>query len=158
MPEPRFVVAFGACAISGGPYAASGALDRRFLDANVPAVYVPGCPPHPLTFANAILDLLGIDVPGATPPGRRQWTRPEPLPGHAGFPAETVESYHAAAERLASAVGCDPGLGPDHRTPEERRAAFALIPPLGGGAPAAGAGAAGPATPSRAGPSGARRR
>jgi Ni,Fe-hydrogenase III small subunit/NAD-dependent dihydropyrimidine dehydrogenase PreA subunit len=68
MPEPRFVIAFGACAISGGPYAASGALDRSFLAANVPAVYVPGCPPHPLTFANAILDLLGIDRPGPRKP------------------------------------------------------------------------------------------
>lgn len=65
MPAPRFVVAFGACAISGGPYAASGALDRGFLDRNRPSLYVPGCPPHPLTFANAILDLLGIDVPAA---------------------------------------------------------------------------------------------
>jgi Ni,Fe-hydrogenase III small subunit/NAD-dependent dihydropyrimidine dehydrogenase PreA subunit len=65
MPEPRFVIAFGACAISGGPYASSGTLDRGFLELHRPAVYVPGCPPHPLTFANAILDLLGIDLPGA---------------------------------------------------------------------------------------------
>ncbi len=63
MPDPKFVIACGACAISGGPYAASGALDRGFLDRNRPSLYVPGCPPHPLTFANAILDLLGIDVP-----------------------------------------------------------------------------------------------
>jgi Ni,Fe-hydrogenase III small subunit/NAD-dependent dihydropyrimidine dehydrogenase PreA subunit len=152
MPEPRFVVAFGACAISGGPYAASGALDRRFLDANVPAVYVPGCPPHPLTFACAILDLLGIDAPEARPPGRRQWTAPEPLPGHVGFPPESVESRRAAAERLAGAVGCDLGLGPDHRTPEERRASFAMLEGRGSGATPAGPGpgADAPATPSPA--------
>jgi Ni,Fe-hydrogenase III small subunit/ferredoxin len=60
MPEPRFVVAFGACAISGGLYAAAPAIDRSFLDDVGPSLYVPGCPPHPLTFVNAILDLLGI--------------------------------------------------------------------------------------------------
>jgi Ni,Fe-hydrogenase III small subunit/ferredoxin len=60
MPEPRFVVAFGACAISGGLYAESSSLDRSFLAEIAPVLFVPGCPPHPLTFVNAILDLLGI--------------------------------------------------------------------------------------------------
>lgn len=59
MPDPRFVVAFGACAISGGLYAEAD-IDRRFFETVTPDLYVPGCPPHPLTFANAILDLLGI--------------------------------------------------------------------------------------------------
>jgi Ni,Fe-hydrogenase III small subunit len=60
MPEPRFVVAFGACAISGGLYAEASAIDRAFLADVAPALYVPGCPPHPLTFVHAILDLLGV--------------------------------------------------------------------------------------------------
>jgi len=60
MPDPRFLVAFGACAISGGVYADATALDRAFLGEVGPALYVPGCPPHPLTFVHAILDLLGI--------------------------------------------------------------------------------------------------
>jgi Ni,Fe-hydrogenase III small subunit/ferredoxin len=60
MPEPRFLVAFGACTISGGPYTDAPAVDRAFLDEIGPALYVPGCPPHPLTFATAILDLLGV--------------------------------------------------------------------------------------------------
>jgi Ni,Fe-hydrogenase III small subunit/ferredoxin len=59
MPEPRFLVAVGACAISGGLYAGATGVDRGFLEAVGPALYVPGCPPHPLTFVNAILDLLG---------------------------------------------------------------------------------------------------
>lgn len=59
MPEPRFLVAVGACAISGGLYAGSTGVDRDFLKTVGPALYVPGCPPHPLTFINAILDLLG---------------------------------------------------------------------------------------------------
>ena len=61
MPEPRFLVAVGACAISGGLYEDAAGIDRRFLSAVGPSVYVPGCPPHPLTFINAILDLLGVD-------------------------------------------------------------------------------------------------
>lgn len=60
MPEPRFVVAVGACAISGGLYDGARGVERSFLDDVIPALYVPGCPPHPLTFVNAILDLLGV--------------------------------------------------------------------------------------------------
>jgi len=61
MPEPRFLVAVGACAISGGLYAGASGVDRTFLDSVGPSLFVPGCPPHPLTFINAILDFLGID-------------------------------------------------------------------------------------------------
>jgi Ni,Fe-hydrogenase III small subunit/ferredoxin len=60
MPEPRFLIAVGACAISGGAFAGSPALDRGFLDRVVPTLYVPGCPAHPLSFVCGILDLLGM--------------------------------------------------------------------------------------------------
>lgn len=60
MAEPRFVVAVGACAISGGLYEGARGVERNFFDEVIPALYVPGCPPHPLTFVNAILDLLGV--------------------------------------------------------------------------------------------------
>lgn len=60
MPDPKLVIAVGACAISGGCFATSEALDRRFLERIKPTLYVPGCPPHPLTFVCGILDLLGI--------------------------------------------------------------------------------------------------
>ncbi len=60
MPEPRLLIAVGACAISGGLFADSDALDRSFLDRVTPDLYVPGCPAHPLTFISGILDLLGI--------------------------------------------------------------------------------------------------
>jgi Ni,Fe-hydrogenase III small subunit/NAD-dependent dihydropyrimidine dehydrogenase PreA subunit len=61
MPEPKLVIAVGACAISGSPFEAGGALDRRFLESFKPSLYVPGCPAHPLTFISGILDLLGIE-------------------------------------------------------------------------------------------------
>jgi Ni,Fe-hydrogenase III small subunit/NAD-dependent dihydropyrimidine dehydrogenase PreA subunit len=60
MPEPKLVIAVGACAISGGVFADSHALDREFLDKYPPSLYVPGCPAHPLTFISGIMDLLGI--------------------------------------------------------------------------------------------------
>ena len=60
MSEPRFVVAVGACAISGGLYEGAPGVERGFLEDVIPALYVPGCPPHPLTFVNAILDLLDV--------------------------------------------------------------------------------------------------
>lgn len=59
MPSPRFVVAVGACAISGGLYDGASGVDRAFFEGVGPALFVPGCPPHPLTFVHAILDFLG---------------------------------------------------------------------------------------------------
>lgn len=60
IPEPKLVIAVGACAISGGIFAECSEVDRGFLDKFKPTLYVPGCPTHPLSFISGILDLLGI--------------------------------------------------------------------------------------------------
>lgn len=59
IPDPKLVIAVGACAISGGVFDGSPDLDRSFLGRFTPQLYLPGCPPHPLTMAAGILDLLG---------------------------------------------------------------------------------------------------
>lgn len=58
VPRPRIVILCGACAISGGVFADSSKLQRRFLETTRADLYVPGCPPHPLTFITGVLDWL----------------------------------------------------------------------------------------------------
>jgi Ni,Fe-hydrogenase III small subunit/ferredoxin len=56
-PNPKIVVLVGTDAISGGIFADGPALNRTFLE-NLPIdLFVPGNPPHPLTFINGILEL-----------------------------------------------------------------------------------------------------
>ncbi|MDZ7315446.1 MAG: hypothetical protein ONA69_05490 [candidate division KSB1 bacterium] len=58
LAEPKLLIAVGACAISGGLFT-SGELDRTIWETLPVDLYVPGCPPHPLTIINGLLDLLG---------------------------------------------------------------------------------------------------
>jgi Ni,Fe-hydrogenase III small subunit len=58
-PAPRIVIAVGACAIAGGPFRGSAEVGEG-VPAEIPVdLYVPGCPPHPLTLLDGILRLLG---------------------------------------------------------------------------------------------------
>ncbi len=55
VPDPKLVIAVGACAISGGPYAGYPDVHDG-AEAVVPVdLYVPGCPPHPLTILEGLL-------------------------------------------------------------------------------------------------------
>jgi len=59
IPTPKIVVLAGTAAISGGIFENSRQTNRNFPETFRPDLYVPGNPPHPLTFINGILDLTG---------------------------------------------------------------------------------------------------
>lgn len=63
MPEPRLVVAVGACAISGGVFAGTYA-GRDGIEEVLPVdVFVPGCPPRPEALIHGLLLAVGRMAP-----------------------------------------------------------------------------------------------
>jgi Ni,Fe-hydrogenase III small subunit/Pyruvate/2-oxoacid:ferredoxin oxidoreductase delta subunit len=59
VPAPKLVIAVGACAISGGPYRGNGEVHDGCGSLLPVDLYIPGCPPHPLTTLDGLLRLLG---------------------------------------------------------------------------------------------------
>jgi len=67
VPSPKLVIAVGACAISGGPYAGHPE-QRNGADGIMPVdLYIPGCPPHPITILDGLAETVG--------PNRIDWFR-----------------------------------------------------------------------------------
>ncbi|HHO48900.1 MAG TPA: NADH-quinone oxidoreductase subunit B [Desulfobacteraceae bacterium] len=74
MPEPKWVIAMGNCAISGGPFKVECNYNVvEGADQIIPVdVYIPGCPPRPEALIEGILVLEEKIT------GKRRWPRVEP--------------------------------------------------------------------------------
>jgi len=58
MPEPKYVIAMGACTITGGMFSVDSPTTVRGVDKLIPVdVYIPGCPPRPEAIIDAIIKL-----------------------------------------------------------------------------------------------------
>lgn len=59
VPEPKLVIAVGACAISGGPFVDRPEVMNGAASVVPVDLFIPGCPPHPVTILDGLLRLLG---------------------------------------------------------------------------------------------------
>lgn len=58
MPEPKYVIAMGACTITGGMFSSDSTTAVRGVDKLIPVdVYIPGCPPRPEAIFDAVVKL-----------------------------------------------------------------------------------------------------
>ena len=100
MPEPKYVMAMGACTVGGGPYFKHGYHVVKGVDLVVPVdVYVPGCPPRPEALLEGIMRLQ--DRIHARKLSKQTGARTDrlPVPHHSGRVALPVLAGDAVAVR-----------------------------------------------------------
>ena len=78
MADPKYVIAMGACAISGGPFK-QGYNVLKGIDRYIPVdVYIPGCPPRPEALLHAFMELQRkIDDQKLTGADKAEFLRPD---------------------------------------------------------------------------------
>ena len=104
MPDPKYVIAMGACTLGGGPYFEWGYHVVKGVDLIVPVdVYVPGCPPRPEALLEGLMRLqekiqahkITKESPGGS--GERL-----PLPQHSGYvdiPESSLVFHHQKVKK-----------------------------------------------------------
>jgi NADH-quinone oxidoreductase subunit B len=91
MPDPKFVIAMGACTVGGGPYFKYGYHVVKGVDLVVPVdVYVPGCPPRPEALLEGLMRIqdkvMGHRI--GRNPGEQVGSKLSdelPVPHHSGY-------------------------------------------------------------------------
>jgi NAD(P)H-quinone oxidoreductase subunit K len=117
MPEPKYVIAMGACTITGGMFSADSTTAVRGVDKLIPVdLYLPGCPPRPEAIFDAVIKLRkkvgneALAERGNLLPSHRYCTVPhqmkavEPIITGAYLRAETQRKALAAAAGLPLAA------------------------------------------------------
>ncbi|MEX1316810.1 MAG: NADH-quinone oxidoreductase subunit NuoB [Synechococcaceae cyanobacterium] len=113
MPEPKYVIAMGACTITGGMFSADSTTAVRGVDKLIPVdLYLPGCPPRPEAIFDAVIKLRkkvgneALAERGNLLPTHRYCTVPhrlvptEPIVNGRYLRAETQQAALAAAAGL----------------------------------------------------------
>jgi len=87
MPDPKYVIAMGACTVGGGPYFKYGYHVVKGVDLVVPVdVYIPGCPPRPESLIEGIMRLQDkisnqtIGLPAGSKRAAKAYALPTPAP------------------------------------------------------------------------------
>ena len=60
VPDPKLVIVCGSEACSGGLFADSKAVDRRFMERYNVDLWLPGAPTHPMTFIDGVMNMLKL--------------------------------------------------------------------------------------------------
>ncbi len=87
MPDPKYVMAMGACTVGGGPYFKYGYHVVKGVDMVVPVdIYIPGCPPRPEALIEGLMRLQDkinaqtIGLPAGSKDALRNQHLPTPTP------------------------------------------------------------------------------